>query len=166
VPSGATLFVNGRQFEPAATLLTPELEPDRDYDYEFRVRVTDGDKDITRVKRVNVRAGSVVRVDYEDMAGADEPSAQQARKAPAHIIVRVPEGARLYVHGVHCPLISGSRSFDTPRLEPGRKYLYIFQTETARDGRTVTETRRVIFRAGERVTVNFFEPDSGAGAGG
>ena len=166
VPSGARLFVNGRKLDPAATFLTPELDPDKDYDYEFRVKVTHGDKDIVRVKRVNVRAGSVVHVDYEDMVAVDEPSAGPAKEAPAHITVRLPEGARLYVHGVFCPLTSGSRSFDTPRLQPGRRYLYILRAETARDGRTVTETRRVIFRAGEDVTVNFNEPDNGAGAGG
>jgi uncharacterized protein (TIGR03000 family) len=166
VPAGATLFVNGKQLDPAPTFLTPELEPEKDYDYDFRVKVTDGGKDTTRAKRVNVRAGSVVHVAYEDMASADEPPAKRAKEAPAHITIRLPEDAQLYVHGVFCPLTSGSRSFDTPKLEPGRRYLYILRTEMERDGRKVTQTRRVVFRAGEDVTVNFEEPDSGEDAGG
>ena len=166
VPAGATLFVNGKQVDPAPTFLTPELEPAKDYDYDFRVKVTNGDKDVTRVKRVSVRAGSVVHVAYEDMASADESPAKQAKEAPARITVRLPEDAQLYVHGVFCPLTSDSRAFDTPKLEPGRRYLYVLRAEMERDGRKVTQTRRVVFRAGEDVTVNFDEPNSGEGAGG
>jgi len=166
VPAGATLFVNGKQLDSAPTFLTPELEPQKDYDYEFRVKVTDGDKDSTRVKRVSVRAGSVVHVAYEDMASADEPPVKRTKEAPAHITVRLPDDAQLYVHGVFCPLTSDSRSFDTPKLEPGRRYLYILRAEMERDGQKVTQTRRVVFRAGEDVTVNFEESDSGEDAGG
>jgi len=166
VPAGATLFVNGKQLDPAPTFLTPELEPEKDYHYEFRVKVTDGDKETTRVKQVSLRAGSVVHVDYDDMVSADEAAARRAKEAPAHIKVRLPEDAQLYVHGVLCPLTSDSRSFDTPKLEPGRKYLYLLRAEMERDGRKVTQTRRVVFRAGEDVTVNFDEAESGEDAGG
>jgi uncharacterized protein (TIGR03000 family) len=179
MPAGATLFVNGKQLDPAPTFLTPELEPDKDYDYEFQVKMNDGGKDTTRGKRVSVRAGSVIHVAFEDTGSADKPPAKQAKEgsadkppakqtkeAPAHITVRLPEDAELYVHGVYCPLTSDSRSFDTPKLEPGRRYLYILRAEMERDGRKVTQTRRVVFRAGEDVTVNIDESDSGDVTGG
>jgi len=82
VPAGATLFVNGKQVDPAPAFLTPELEPEKDYDYDFRVKVTDGDKETTRAKRVSVRAGSVVNVAYEDMPARTRRRPSRRKRPP------------------------------------------------------------------------------------
>jgi len=160
LPAGALLFVNGKQLDAAPEFLTPDLEPGQDYRYEFLVKLTQDGKEVTRVKQVTIRAGAVVRVAYEDMSPADKAETRQVKESrPAHISVRLPEDARLYIDGVFCPLTSDTRAFDTPKLEPGRKYLYVSRAELARDGRQRSETRRVIFRAGEQVTVNFEDLD-------
>lgn len=75
----------------------------------------------------------------------------------ARVIVRLPSDARLTVDGVDCPLASGNRTFDTPALEPGKKYVYTMKAEVVRDGQTYAETRRVIVEAGKRVKVDFSE---------
>jgi uncharacterized protein (TIGR03000 family) len=70
LPAGATFFINDKEFalpSPIPTLITPALEPGRDYYYDFKVTVTQDGKTVTRVKRVTVRDGAVVRLAYEEM---------------------------------------------------------------------------------------------------
>jgi uncharacterized protein (TIGR03000 family) len=69
VPAGAVCFANDREIPllSPGPLVTPPLEPGRDYYYDFKVSVLQDGKTITRVKRVPVRAGAVVRLGYEDM---------------------------------------------------------------------------------------------------
>jgi uncharacterized protein (TIGR03000 family) len=73
----------------------------------------------------------------------------------AHITVRLPAQAKLYIDETLCPLTSDTRTFDTPRLEAGRKYYYTMRVELDRNGERVGETRRVMVAAGERVDVTF-----------
>jgi len=75
--------------------------------------------------------------------------------APAHVIVKLPEEARLFVDETPCPLTSATRSFDTPALDPGQEYYYTLTAEVMRDGRAVTATRKVTVRAGEESVVEF-----------
>ena len=157
MPAGAALFVNDRQVELAPSFLTPELKAGEVGEYDFRVEVPRGGKVVTRTSRVTLRAGSVVRLAYEDMAFAGEREKGSAENVAAstRITVRLPADARLYVHGKFCPLTSSSRSFVTAKLEPGTKYFYTLRAELVRDGRKLSESRQVTFKAGERVTVHF-----------
>jgi uncharacterized protein (TIGR03000 family) len=50
---------------------------------------------------------------------------------------------------------SGVRSFNTPTLEPGQTYYYMVRAEVVRDGKPITETRRVIVRAGRTARASF-----------
>jgi uncharacterized protein (TIGR03000 family) len=67
--------------------------------------------------------------------------------------LQVPEGARVWVDNVYCPV----RSFQTPALQTGKKYFYTVRAEIARNGRTIVEDRRVVLTAGQAVNVNFAE---------
>ena len=75
--------------------------------------------------------------------------------APAHVVVKLPAEARLFVDETPCPLTSATRSFDTPILDPGQEYFYTLTAEVMRDGRTVTATRKVTVRAGAESVVEF-----------
>jgi uncharacterized protein (TIGR03000 family) len=86
-------------------------------------------------------------------AGASEVS----EPAPGHVVVNLPEDARLTVDDVACPLTSARRAFNTPDLQPGRTYFYVLKVEAMRDGQTVTQSKRVTVRAGEETTVEFGE---------
>lgn len=81
----------------------------------------------------------------------------------ARVTVRLPAAARLYVDGVLCPLASDTRTFDTPPLRPGRDYAYILKAEVVRDGKTLSNSKRVLVRSGETTSVDFGDmrtPDS------
>jgi uncharacterized protein (TIGR03000 family) len=78
--------------------------------------------------------------------------------APARITVSLPADAKLSVDGVDCPLTSDKRAFDSPTLQPGQRYYYTFTAEVVREGKTRTESKRVIIAAGEKVEVEFTLP--------
>jgi uncharacterized protein (TIGR03000 family) len=91
------------------------------------------------------------------MKPADQDKKEQTmvQKAPATVVVHLPADAKLYVDNVACPLTSATRSFNTPGLEPGRKYFYTLKAEVVRDGKPAAESRRVLLSAGKRVDVDF-----------
>jgi len=78
--------------------------------------------------------------------------------APARVTVKLPADARLWVDQVECPLTSGERSFNTPNLQPGQTYYYTVRMQVQREGAPVTDSQRVLVRAGQEVTVTFAPP--------
>jgi uncharacterized protein (TIGR03000 family) len=66
-----------------------------------------------------------------------------------------PPEANLYVDNSLCPLTSDVRSFNTPRLEPGKKYYYTMRAEVVQNGQTVVQSQRVTMTAGQQVNVDF-----------
>jgi uncharacterized protein (TIGR03000 family) len=90
---------------------------------------------------------------------APAPAPKEKKKAEAaRITIHVPADAKLTVDGVECPLTSDTRAFDTPTLQPGQQFYYTVKAEVVRDGKPVSETRRVIFEAGNKVDVEFRLP--------
>jgi uncharacterized protein (TIGR03000 family) len=69
--------------------------------------------------------------------------------------VQLPADAQLWVNDKSCPLASSTRTFDTPELQPGRSYFYTLRAQVQREGRAVTQTRRVDVAAGREVSVRF-----------
>jgi uncharacterized protein (TIGR03000 family) len=70
IPAAAAFSVNNQEVAvPAVSpvFVTPPLEPGRDYFYDCKVSVTRDGKNITKIKRVKVRAGEIVRISYEEM---------------------------------------------------------------------------------------------------
>lgn len=80
---------------------------------------------------------------------------KESYKGQARLIVDLPEDAKLYIDDQLMKTPTGKRSFRTPALEPGQSYYYILKAEVVRDGKTQTETKRVIVRAGDEVKANF-----------
>jgi uncharacterized protein (TIGR03000 family) len=73
----------------------------------------------------------------------------------ARVNVRVPRDARLYVDDVFCPLPGETRSFDSPPIDPGRKYYYTLTVEITNDGKPVRVSRRAIVQSGQTTDVDF-----------
>jgi uncharacterized protein (TIGR03000 family) len=73
----------------------------------------------------------------------------------ARLIIDLPDQARLYIDDRAIETASGQRSFRTPRLEPGQAYYYMVRVELDRDGRTYSDTRQVVVRAGQTVHASF-----------
>lgn len=74
---------------------------------------------------------------------------------PAKLVVAVPADAKLYVDGQLTRQTAASRTIVTPALENGSEYKYTLKVELVRDGKTVTDTKDVAFRAGSTVKVDF-----------
>jgi uncharacterized protein (TIGR03000 family) len=76
----------------------------------------------------------------------------------ARLLVQVPADAKLYIDGRLMKSTSGSRTYSTPALEPGQLYYYELRAEMVRDGKVVSEAKRVIVRAGQDSRAIFAEP--------
>jgi uncharacterized protein (TIGR03000 family) len=80
----------------------------------------------------------------------------------AKLVVELPANAKLFIDDMPVKATAGVRTFDTPALEPGRPYYYIVRIERMRDGQPVSETRRIIVRAGQVARADFKDVDSEA----
>lgn len=154
VPEDATLYIDGQRTpltSATRTFVTPALAPKQNYYYDVRVEALRDGKVLEQSRRIVVRAGSVAQITLDNL----EQVTTTAQAAPARLTVRLPEEARLFVDGQACPLTSSPRSFDTPRLEGGRKFYYTLKAEMVRDGQTLVESQRVVVEAGKKVDVTF-----------
>jgi uncharacterized protein (TIGR03000 family) len=78
--------------------------------------------------------------------------------APATIVVTLPSDAKLTVDDSPTTSTSGVRVFASPALPRGKEFSYTLKAEITRDGQTVSDTKRVIVRAGEEARVTFTLP--------
>ena len=73
----------------------------------------------------------------------------------ARLIVELPADAKLYVDDQPMQTSSSRREFKTPVLEQGQTYYYVLRAEVVRNGKAVTETKRVVVQAGDVVRAAF-----------
>jgi uncharacterized protein (TIGR03000 family) len=71
------------------------------------------------------------------------------------VVVRVPEGAKLFADGQATTLGGTERVFSTPDLTNGRDYQYTLKIEYADGAETKSVSKQVIVRAGHRTVVDF-----------
>jgi uncharacterized protein (TIGR03000 family) len=124
---------------------TPALEPGQSYSYVFRAEGNRGGQTVVRERKVKLRAGESVEVDFSDLYA----------KAAARVTIVMPEDAKLIVENVTYPQGTSKRTFETPDLEAGRHYTYTMRAEANRDGRLLKQEKRVDVEAGKNVTVEF-----------
>jgi len=75
----------------------------------------------------------------------------------AKLVVELPEDAKLYIDDQLMKTASGKRTFSTPTLDRAQAYYYMVRAEVVRDGKTYSETKRVIVRAAETAQALFPE---------
>ena len=74
-----------------------------------------------------------------------QPSSESAR-----LVVRLPADAKLYVDGQVTRTVGQEiRTYRTPELEFGQDYVYTLKIEVVRQGKTLTESKKVLVRAGK-----------------
>jgi len=73
----------------------------------------------------------------------------------AHLNVRVPEFADVWVAGERTHLTGTARDFVTPRLEDGRRFMYDIRARWVEDGVVMDVTRRIPVRGGDNLRVDF-----------
>jgi uncharacterized protein (TIGR03000 family) len=73
------------------------------------------------------------------------------------VLVRLPADGKLFVEGKPLDVTNGERTFVTPPLPTDREAVYSFKVEYARDGETVTHSRKVKVRANGTTVVDFVD---------
>jgi uncharacterized protein (TIGR03000 family) len=73
----------------------------------------------------------------------------------AHIWLKVPENAEVWVNGVKTKQTGESRYFYSPELETGKKYNYQMRVLWKKDGKPVEETQRILVQAGATIRRDF-----------
>jgi uncharacterized protein (TIGR03000 family) len=73
----------------------------------------------------------------------------------AHIWLRVPESAEIWINGVKTKQTGESRYFFSPPLTPGKKYTYQLRLRWTKEGKPVEETQRILVQAGQTVRRDF-----------
>ena len=91
---------------------------------------------------------------YQDGGYATAPVSDNI----AHLTVRVPSDAQVWLEDQATRQIGAVRDFVSPELAPGRNYIYDIRAIWQQSGRTVEQTRHVAVRGGLRVTVDFTQP--------
>ena len=79
------------------------------------------------------------------------------RAAPdrAKLVVELPVDAKLFIDDQLMKTPSEKRVFNTPTLDPKQSYYYVLRVEVMRDGKPITETKRVVVKAGEVIRSDF-----------
>jgi len=148
-PADVSLTVDGQPLAMQGTrrtFETPALEAGHIYSYVFRAEGQRDGKVIVRERKVTVRAGEAAQVDFSDLY----------QSGTARVTFALPADAKLFVENVPIPT-GKTRTFETPALEAGRHYTYTMRAEVLRDGRTMSQEKRVDVEAGQQVTVEFKE---------
>jgi uncharacterized protein (TIGR03000 family) len=73
----------------------------------------------------------------------------------AHIWLRVPKSAEIWVNGVKTKQTGELRHFFSPPLTLGGKYSYQIRLRWMKDGKPVEETHRILVRASETIRRDF-----------
>jgi uncharacterized protein (TIGR03000 family) len=90
----------------------------------------------------------------------DETS--RAQVLPATLVVELPAHATLAVDDQPTLSTSTSRVLESPPLVPGIVYHYTLKAEVVRDGRTLTQEKKVSVSAGQVTRVSFDTPETWA----
>jgi uncharacterized protein (TIGR03000 family) len=81
----------------------------------------------------------------------------------AKLVVELPADAKLFIDDQPMKTPSAKRVFSTPTLQKGQAYYYELRAEIVRDGKTITENKRVVVSAGAEIPVTFTELLAAAG---
>lgn len=166
---------------------TPELPLGKEYAYQFKIEYDRGGRTLSESQKVNVTAGKTSTVTFDDLTAKPAPAATAskpieptkptaiekpapahstnpfrgqgyaANPAPARITVKVPSDATLFVDGRKNDKPGPQREFTTPPIPFGKEFVYELKLVKSRNGHPEELTQKVVFHAGETVTVDFTE---------
>jgi uncharacterized protein (TIGR03000 family) len=75
----------------------------------------------------------------------------------AQLIIEKPADATIFVDNLPVKSEGATQTFATPVLDPSQAYYYIVRVEMTRDGKAMSESRRVIVRSGQTIQEMFNE---------
>lgn len=77
----------------------------------------------------------------------------------AKLLIELPANAKLFIDDMPVKTAVGVQLLYTPALEPDKVYFYTVRIEVMRDSQPLSETRRVLVRAGQVAHMEFKEPE-------
>jgi uncharacterized protein (TIGR03000 family) len=84
------------------------------------------------------------------------PPASSGAKS-AQLIIDKPADGVIYVDNLPVKSEGATQTFATPILDPSQAYYYMVRVELTRDGKAMSESRRVIVRSGQIIQEQFNE---------
>jgi len=96
--------------------------------------------------------------DVSGRPGSAQGSPQAPADGSAHIQVRVPGNAQVWIEGEQTTRTGPAREFVSPRLAPGKDYQYEVKARWTENGRTVDQVRSATVRANQTTVVDFTQP--------
>ncbi len=96
----------------------------------------------------------------EDARSRMAGSNQTGPDNKAHIWLRVPADATVWVDGVKTKQTGEARHFFSPPLRPGKNYTYRLLVRWTKDGKKVEKSRDVAVHAGADVRLDFTRPQT------
>ncbi|HEY7427105.1 MAG TPA: TIGR03000 domain-containing protein [Gemmataceae bacterium] len=75
----------------------------------------------------------------------------------AKLLIELPAKAKLFIDDKPVKTALGVQLFDIPVLEPDKVYFYMVRIEMMRDGQPLSQTRRILVRAGQVTRTEFQE---------
>jgi uncharacterized protein (TIGR03000 family) len=91
----------------------------------------------------------------KEMPKLPEKKPESSSEDMARLTIKAPIDMRISVDGQQTARDAAEMTFRTPALEQGKNYFYQVKAEVVREGKTVTETKRVLVRAGQQAVVDF-----------
>lgn len=175
VPEFADVWVAGEKTHltgPSRDFVTPELDANRRSIYDIRARWIEDGVVIDVTRKIPVRGGDNLRVDFNsamarspaEAVPAQRPSTsfyidvKEEGKLPqnaAMINVLVPANAEVWLSGEKQHQGGTTRRFMTKPLDPDKDYTAEVHAKWKEDGLQVDHTRRVTLHPGDRITVDF-----------
>jgi uncharacterized protein (TIGR03000 family) len=103
-------------------------------------------------------------VDKGKTTNPDMKDKETSSATKAKLIVELPADAKLFIDDQPMKTLSAKRVFSTPTLQKGQAYYYEMRAEIVRDGKTITESKKVVVNAGAEIPVTFAELLAAAGS--
>jgi uncharacterized protein (TIGR03000 family) len=108
-----------------------------------------------------------VRLNLFQPAVAEEYAYGNTADDAVELVLKVPAAADVWFNGTKTAAQKKAvRHYTTPGLEPGQDYYYDIMVRWTENGRPVEQTRRVLVRAGDRLTLNLMDLPSKAVSAG
>lgn len=82
-----------------------------------------------------------------------QPTAAALDKSVAHMTVKVPADAKVFLQNQQMTMTGPERRFVSPELKAGARYVYSVKVELQRNGKTLTKTTQAEVAAGQQVEV-------------
>jgi uncharacterized protein (TIGR03000 family) len=92
---------------------------------------------------------SYVTYPYYSTSAAELPSTRRVT-----VNLQVPGDAKIWFNGSQTKQTGTTRSFESPPLKAGREYAYEMRVQWKRDGKDVTDTRKIAVHAGDVINLN------------